>query len=188
MSGYALRRALTAAAGTFWSESYGQIYPALLELRRRGWARRIDDPGAAPGSRRAPPRRARHLYEITAKGEGALLRWLAEPPRTVPPRRELLLKLYLGDRDMVDAPAAWVRRLLLDETERLRHVRRMMETLPRGAHGHRSLRHWLMSLEFVAMQSEASIAWCQRTLATLGIMQEAAARRRTAAQHRSPME
>jgi len=188
-SGYALRRALADAAGQFWGESYGQIYPALRSLARRGWARRRTErsTGARRDGERAG-RRVRHVYEITPKGEEALTRWLAEPPRIAPPRHELLLKIYLGDRDTVDAPAAWVRRLLLDETNRLRHVRRMKEALPRGTHAHRSLRHWLMALDFVDRQSEAAIAWCQRSMATLDLMQEAAARRRTAAQRRTPME
>jgi hypothetical protein len=129
---------------------------------------------------------ARHVYAITPKGEEALQRWLAQPPRTATPRHELLLKLYLGDRHHVEAPAACVRRLLIDETERLRHVRRMIEALPRGTHAHRSLRHWIMALDFVAMHSEASIAWGQRTLATLDLMQEAALRRRAAARRTGP--
>ncbi|HSQ59999.1 MAG TPA: PadR family transcriptional regulator [Acidobacteriota bacterium] len=198
-SGYEIRKDLAAAAGTFWSESYGQIYPALRGLARRGWAKRLPDPrgargpvapgraGGPPGAR-APRRRKRIVYEITPRGVEALEQWLSEPPRAAPPRHELLLKLYFGDRDRVDAPAAWVKRLLAEETERLHHVRRMIETLPRGAHPHRSLRHWTMALEFVAQQSEATVAWARRTLATLDLMQEAAARRRTASQRRSPME
>ena len=189
MSGYAMRRALADAAGTFWGESYGQIYPALRSLARRGWARRRDVRPAGWRQAGGPSgRRVRHVYEITPKGAEALRRWLAEPPRIAPPRHELLLKIYFGDRDMVDAPASWVRQLLLDETNRLRHVRRMKEALPRGTHAHRSLRHWLMALDFVDRQSEAAIAWCQRSMATLDLMQEAAVRRRTAAQRRSPME
>jgi len=45
-----------------------------------------------------------------------------------------------------------------------------------------------MTLEYVERQSEATVAWCQRTISTLDLMQEAQARRRTAAQRRSPLE
>lgn len=198
-SGYEIRKDLAAAAGTFWSESYGQIYPTLRGLARRGWVKRLPGPsgGTPPEPRgrtgslratRSTRRRKRIVYEITPRGVEALDQWLSEPPRAAPPRQELLLKLYFGDRDRVDAPAAWVKRLLAEETERLHHVRRMMETLPRGSHAHRSLRHWIMALDYVAQQSEAAVAWAQRTAAALDLMQEAAARRRTAAQRRSPME
>jgi hypothetical protein len=96
------------------------------------------------------------------------------------------LKLYLGDRDSVDAPAAWVRRLLADETTRLHQIRRMIETLPRAPHGHRNLRHWMMVLEYMEAQTRATVAWCQRTLSTLDLMQEAALRRRAAARGTEP--
>lgn len=180
LSGYEIRRELAESIGTFWSESYGQIYPALRELSKKGWARR--HAARRPGG---PPR---HVYEITPKGREALRRWLAEPPRAAPPRNELLLKFFFSDRDTVDAPAVWARALLAEETERLRHVRRMKEHLPRGPHHHRSLRFWMMTLEYVEKQSEATVAWCQRTISTLDLMQEALARRRTAAQRRSPLE
>ena len=179
-SGYEIRRELEESVGDFWSESYGQIYPALRELSRKGLARRH--------SARRPGGPARFVYEITPRGHEALKRWLAAPPNTAPPRNELLLKLFLSDRDSVDAPSSWVRRLLAEETERLRRVRRMKEQLPRGPHHHRSLRLWIMTLEYVERQSEAAIAWSQRTISTLDLMQEALARRRTAAQRRSPGE
>jgi PadR family transcriptional regulator AphA len=180
MSGYEIHRELAASTASFWSESYGQIYPALHELSRKGMARRH-------GARR-PGGPARYVYEITPKGREALRRWLLEPPRATPPRNELLLKLFFGNRDAVDAPASWVRHLLAEEQDRLRHVRRMKEDLPRGPHHHRSLRFWMMTLECVERQSEAAVAWCQRTIATLDLMQEALARRRTASQRRSPLE
>jgi DNA-binding PadR family transcriptional regulator len=179
-SGYEVRRELSDCAGTFWSEAYGQIYPALRELSRKGLARRH--------SARRPRGPARYVYEITPKGRQALRRWLAESPRAAPPRNELLLKLFLSDRDAVDAPAVWTRALLSEETERLRLVRRMKEQLPRGPHHHRSIRFWMLTLEYVERQSEATVAWCQRTISTLDLMQEAYARRRTAAQRRSPLE
>ncbi len=179
-SGYEIRRELSEEAGTFWSESYGQIYPALRELSRKGLARRH--------AARRPGGPARYVYEITPKGREALRRWLAEPPRAAPPRNEMLLKFFFSDRDAVDAPAVWARALLAEETERLRHVRRMKEQLPRGPQQRRSIRFWMMTLEYVERQSEATVVWCQRTISTLDLMQEALARRRTAAQRRSPLE
>ena len=180
LSGYEIRRELAENVGAFWGESYGQIYPALRELSRKGWARRH--------AARRPRGPARYVYEITPKGRDALKRWLAESPRATPPRNELLLKLFFSDRDAVDQPVVWVRSLLAEETEKLRQVRRMKEQLPRGPHHHRSLRFWTMTLEYVERHAEATVAWCQRTISTLDLMQEAQARRRTAAQKRSPLE
>ena len=178
MSGYEIRKQLASDAEYFWSESYGQIYPALHELRASGWARRR--------TARAEGPRARRTYAITAKGRQALDRWLREPPRSAPPRNELLLKLFLADREFLDAPEAWIRQLLADETERLRKLRKLQDQLPRGKHRHPNLRFWLFSLEHVERQSEAAVAWCHKTLAALALLQQAQTRRRAAAHRREP--
>jgi len=178
MSGYEIRQELVRATAYFWSESYGQLYPALRELASKGWARRRSEP--TRGGRR------RQEYAITSKGRGALDRWLREPPRASPPRNELLLKLYLADREFLDLPESWIRDLLGEETERLRRLRRLQDQLPRGKHRHPNLRFWLISLEHVERQSEAAVAWCQKTLATVALLQQAQTRRRAAAHRRLP--
>ncbi|HEY3155376.1 MAG TPA: PadR family transcriptional regulator, partial [Candidatus Eisenbacteria bacterium] len=43
MSGYDIRKEAASSIGYFWSESYGQIYPALRELQARGLAKRRAD-------------------------------------------------------------------------------------------------------------------------------------------------
>ena len=177
MSGYELRKELLSSAGYFWSESYGQIYPALHELKARGWVR----PRAGRG---AKARRGRRTYAITAKGREAFRRWLSEPPRSAPPRNELLLKLFLSDREFLDPPEVWIRQLLAEETERIRKLRRIQDQLPRGNHRHPNLRFWLFSLEHVERQAEAAVAWCQKTLAMIALLQQARTRRQAAAHRR----
>ena len=178
MSGYEIRKELQSSAAYFWSESYGQIYPALRELEANRWAR--------PRASRPKDPRRRTTYAITPRGREAFDRWLREPPRAAPPRNELLLKLFLADREFLDPPESWIRQLLADETERLRKLRRLEDQLPRGRHRHPNLRFWLFALEHVERQSEAAAAWCQKTLATLALLQQAQARRRAAA-HRKPL-
>ena len=89
MSGYDIRKAAAESVGHFWSESFGQIYPALRELTRAGLVRRRTERQAGPD---------RHVHEITARGRATLARWLLEPPRVTPVRSELLLKLFFGGR------------------------------------------------------------------------------------------
>jgi PadR family transcriptional regulator AphA len=177
MSGYGIRKELSSSTGYFWSESYGQIYPALHDLKSRGWAR--------PRLGRHPEgKRGRHTYAITAKGREAFDRWLREPPRSSPSRNELLLKLFLSDREFLDPPEAWIRHLLAEETERLQKLRRLQDQLPRGKHRHPNLRFWLFSLEHVERQAEAAVAWCLKTLAAIALLQQAQTRRRAAAHRR----
>ena len=175
MSGYEIRKELARSTASFWSESYGQIYPALRDLAAAGWARRHSERAGG---------RARRVYAITIKGKDAFDRWLRETPRTPPPRNELLLKLFLADREFLDPPEAWIRALLEEESEQVRRLRKLQDQLPRGDHRHPNLRFWLFSLEFVERRSEATVAWCRKTLATLALLQQAQTRRRAAAQRR----
>src|SRR5882724_5994643 len=80
MSGYDIRKESETSIGYFWSESFGQIYPALRELKVQGLIRRR--PGKSGG------KRDRHVYEITERGREALAAWRADPPRETPYRNE----------------------------------------------------------------------------------------------------
>lgn len=175
MSGYDIHKELAEETAFFWGESYGQIYPALRSLSARRWAK----------ARRSTTKgRDRRVYSITRRGRGAFDEWLSAAPRPAPPRNELLLKLFLADREFLDAPETWVRALLASETERLRILRRLQDRLPRGDHRHPNVRFWAITLDYVERQSEGAVAWCQRTLATLALLQQAQVRRRAAAHRR----
>jgi DNA-binding PadR family transcriptional regulator len=80
MTGYALRAAIRDTLGHFWSESFGQIYPALSRLEAEGMVTRDD------GGR----------FSLTPSGRRHLRRRLAEPVEAVPPRNGVLLRLFFG--------------------------------------------------------------------------------------------
>jgi DNA-binding PadR family transcriptional regulator len=85
MSGYALREAIRDVLGHFWSESFGQIYPALAQLEEQGFVAR--QPGTRSGS---------SLFTLTPSGRERLHTLLSQPARTAPPRDGLLLRLFFG--------------------------------------------------------------------------------------------
>ena len=87
MSGYALRRAIRDVLGHFWSESFGQIYPTLGELRADGL---VEVTQAAGDSK---PK-----FAITANGLEHLRARLCEPPQSARPRNGTLLRLFFGRR------------------------------------------------------------------------------------------
>jgi len=177
LSGYGIRAELTRATAGFWSESYGQIYPALRSLLRGGRVRRLGQGGGKRTRRKV-------TYAITAKGRAALEAWLAQSPRAEQPRNDLLVKLYLSDREFLDKPEAWIRDLLTRETERLERLRRMQAEVPRSQHRHPNVRFWSFALAHGEAQAQATIGWCQRTLGALALLQQARARRLAAAARR----
>jgi len=159
MSGYDIKKEAATSIGYFWSESYGQIYPALSELQSAGFIRRR--PGRQGGGRE------RQVYEITDRGRSVLDAWLAEPPRPTPVRSEFLLKLFLSDAMGAVRATEWVEQLLAEETERLSQFRRIRDGLMAEQQDHPSLPFWLSTLSFGEHRSRAVVRWCRETLKVL---------------------
>ena len=160
MSGYDIRKESASSIGYFWSESYGQIYPALSELQSAGWIRRR--PGRQGGGRE------RQVYEITDRGRSVLSAWLAEPPRAMPVRNELLLKLFLSEADGASRAVEWLEQLLAEETERLSQFHQIRRQLMTERQDHPSLPFWLITLSYGEHRSRAVMRWCRESRKTLG--------------------
>ena len=90
MSGYDIKKMVEVALAYFWSESYGQIFPALNRLVEDGLATKRLDPKS--GGRR------RQEYQITAAGRRAFKAWLRQPTDMPQLRDELKLKFFLTSR------------------------------------------------------------------------------------------
>lgn len=171
MSGYDLRKEASTSIGYFWSESYGQLYPALRDLSAAGMIR----PRA--GSSRAG--RERQVYEITPKGRQVLRQWRSQPPHAAPLRSELLLKLFFGDRASLGPELDWIEALEGKERRALGEFQRIREELARQG-DHPSLPFWLITLSFGEHRSRAVIRWCQETKAALRGMAHDTGRKRRA--------
>lgn len=168
MSGYELRKTASGSIGYFWSESYGQIYPALRELAAEGLAR--------PVSSRGGGRNNRQEFAITAKGRGALRAWRSRPPRTQSPRNELLLKLFFAESDSIADHTGQIEQILEEETERLRRYAFLEQRIRLEWDEHPSRPFWLMTVSHGRHLSRALADWSRETLAAL--KREAALSRR----------
>ena len=174
MSGYDVRKASAESVGHFWSESYGQIYPALRELTEDGLARRTTERRAGKPDR--------HVYEITERGRTALRAWLVEPPRPTPVRSELLLKLFFGDEATAARQADWVAGLLAEANAQLEAYARIKRALRRDPTTSAHRAHWLITLSYGEHRAESHRRWASETLVTL----RAAARERPKSQRAAP--
>ncbi len=113
-SGYAIKKAADAGATVIWPVSLAQVYPELARLEEHGLVTRHDDPHGA---------RTRARYELTEKGEEALLAWLRsshEVPFQF--RVEGLLRFLFADA----LPAEDQIKLVSRAQERLRDYRAHM--------------------------------------------------------------
>ncbi|MDQ0822523.1 DNA-binding PadR family transcriptional regulator [Arthrobacter sp. V4I6] len=155
MSGYALREEIKNTLGHFWSESFGQIYPALAELQRAGLVERRDDAAGRSSS-----------YDITPAGTARLRELLAEPPQPNKPRNGVLLRLFFGRQLGPDA----CRRLVLEaqaqaETQ-LAAMREARTELAGGKLGDNNP-YALITVSAGERSARATIDWARDALAIL---------------------
>ena len=113
-SGYAIKKAADASTSTIWPVSLAQVYPELARLEEHGLVTRHEDPRGA---------RARSSYELTGKGEAALLAWLRSPHEApMQARVEGMLRGFFSDALPKDEQRELIRRA----RERLREYRTHM--------------------------------------------------------------
>ncbi len=159
MSGYDLRRHFRESLGFFWSESYGQIYPALKRLLAQGFI------AAAAGAQNG--RRERRAYSTTPQGRAHLRRWLARPPRPQPVRDELLLKIFLGRLAPRGASLEHIRRLRRQQEGLLASYLDIRKRVEAERPGHPHARFWDLTLQHGIEMRRARIRWCDEALTVL---------------------
>jgi PadR family transcriptional regulator, regulatory protein AphA len=156
-SGYEIRKAIETSVGHFWGESYGQIYPTLKRLAKKG----LIEPVQNGGTQR------RQEYRITPSGRDHLRQWLTAPFENDPPRNEFLLKLFFAAEASPEVAIAHIR----DLQERNRRALRMMEEIevaaPRINAGEPGLKYWMLTLGLGVAMTRAALAWGEQALAQL---------------------
>jgi len=155
MTGYALREAIREVLGHFWSESFGQIYPALAELERRGYVRRA-------GSGRT----GASTFAITASGAARLKELLGEPVQQVPPRSGLMLRLFFGRQLGPQACRSLVLGARADAQRRLAQFAAIRNEPPEEETAE-DRPYWLLTVSAGEHAARATIAWADEALAAL---------------------
>jgi PadR family transcriptional regulator AphA len=158
MSGYELKQVMERSTANFWSESFGQIYPAL---------RRMVEEDLVTVEEKIVAGRAKKVYRIAREGELRLHRWLEVPFQPQVRRNELLLKVFFGDQALPGVVAAHVVRAregYEDDLQRYEAALLRMETQhPRDP----GLPYWKMTVRYGMAEARALIGWCDETLAEL---------------------
>lgn len=156
MTGYALREAIRDTLGQFWSESFGQIYPALAELERDGLVEKVD----APGARSAP-------YATTGRGRARLRELLAEPPQPQKPRNGTLLRLFFGRHLGPDACRTLIEQTRERAEQQLERLAAERASLVADASLGGDAPFIMMTISAGEHSARATLAWADETLAAL---------------------
>lgn len=157
MTGYALREEIKDTLGHFWSESFGQIYPALAELEKNGLVKRQEGQHAG-------------RFGVTDAGIARLRELLSEPPQATKPRNGLMLRLFFGSQL---GPQA-CQELVLDAREQAEAALARMETARSQVSDDPNLAqaapYVLLTISAGEHSARATIAWADEALAQLATL------------------
>jgi PadR family transcriptional regulator, regulatory protein AphA len=159
MSGYDIRALIPQSIGHFWSESYGQIYPALKRLAAEGLVERKTE------QQKGKP--DRHVYSLTAAGRARLRDWLKVPVVPEPPRSELLLKLFFGAQVGPWESREHVKKFMEAQLRALEIYDATAKRLRREHAKDAQLPYCLMTLSFGRHRCAALVKWAKETLKEL---------------------
>ena len=159
-TGYEIVKMIQSSTHYFWSESEGQIYPALAQCVTEGFA-------TCKEEQSEKIKRTKKVYSITAKGKKILSAWLEKEPQSTLVRNELLLKLFFGiNADLKDSIHHVVHRQKEIEAE-LELYKNLHKSLTTEHKDSPHLKYWLITLNCGIRSSKAELAWCKETLKTL---------------------
>jgi DNA-binding PadR family transcriptional regulator len=162
-SGYEIHKAIEENFGSFWGESYGQIYPTLKRLAAEGLIETCK-PASAPNKRRQE-------YALTDAGRACLREWLALPFQNDPPRNEFMLKLFFGREAAPGVALAHVREL----QERNRRMLATLEGIEKMAREYQSkdpnLPYWMLTLGLGLAMTRAALDWGESALEQLAAVE-----------------
>ncbi len=160
MSGYEIVKAIKESTNHFWSESEGQIYPALSQCVKEELVTCIEESAMRSHN-------IKKTYSITTKGRELLSAWLKKEVQPTSIRNELLLKIFFGNH--------------VDRHDTIHHITRQQKKLEVELHEYKkiyqelkinykdspNLPYWLMTLDLGVQSAETELLWCEKSLSLL---------------------
>ena len=158
-SGYEIAKFCREILNSFWSESYGQIYPTLKTLVSEGLVTKKDVPNS---------NRKKAIYSVTTKGRKAVAAWAAEPAAPQSIRNELLLKLFFGSELPLEISQQQLRQALVTQQFSLEHLKAIEHEIESSEDlNERQKMHATMTVRLGIHVTKARIAWAKESLASL---------------------
>jgi DNA-binding PadR family transcriptional regulator len=158
LSGYDIKKMIEKTLSYFWSESNGQLYPALRQMTKSKWVslKKLREKG----------KKASNRYTITDVGLSELKKWLRSEEDKSIYRDENLLKLFFGkNMSQNECIQRLVKRRqkmkdLLEEFHQLLHQLEKRNDSPHQL-------YWLLTLHNGIHSAKAEILWCSQSIKIL---------------------
>ena len=155
LSGYQIKKIVDIRFRFFWSESFGQIFPALKSLAAAGLAGECETEHTDG--------RAAKTYQITPAGREALIAWLSQPVEKESLRLEILLKTYFSNYTTPDVMLGHIAAFEQSHEQQL-HIlglfQKELERIPDEDENHREV---LRVIDFGQKVNRAYLDWCRET-------------------------
>ena len=153
LSGYQIKKIIDIRFQFFWSESFGQIFPALKSLAAQGYCEELPQEGT----------RSSRVYQITPSGREALVHWLSQPVEKESLRLEILLKTYFSGYAAPEAMLAHLSAFEENHGKQL-HILNLfqaeLERIPDEDENHKDI---LRVIDFGQKANRAYLDWCRET-------------------------
>jgi PadR family transcriptional regulator AphA len=159
MSGYDIKATIDESIGHFWSESFGQLYPALKRLLEQGLVTCTEDAGEGG--------RKKKVYAITDAGSAALTEWLGSQPTPRFVRNELLLRMFFGHDTAPEVISGHLRREIGSARGMAAGLEGAADELRRRCADDPRLPYWLLTMDLGARTARARSEWAENAIATL---------------------
>lgn len=157
LTGYQIKQLIDIRFRFFWSESYGQLYPTLKELKARGLIEEMEQ----EASKETRPQK---VYRICEPGLEALKSWLRQPVEKETVRLEILMKMYFSNLTEPDIMAAHVKAFQAAHERDLGMLnlfQQELEAIPDTDPNHR---HVLRVIDFGQRVNQAYVDWSRETI------------------------
>lgn len=161
MSGYDIKKNIERGIGSFWNESFSQIYPILRQLTNEGLATvSVEEQIGKPN---------RNVYTITPQGREELKEWLDEPIiGQYPMRIELLLKLFFAHNVSPNVMITHVESFQTQMASTLIEYQEVEANLIKKLDSkNESIHYQYMTLKFGIYFCDAAIKWCEQVIEDL---------------------
>jgi DNA-binding PadR family transcriptional regulator len=156
LTGYQVRETIRDVLGHFWSESFGQIYPALARLEADGMIQR--EGGDRTGS---------STFSLTPAGQERLRERLGEPLVPQAPRNGLMLRLFFGRQLGPER----CRELVVEARDRANATLATFSAIRAEIAGEPAhaddAPYWLVTVSAGEHAARATLAWADETIAAL---------------------
>lgn len=156
MSGYQIKRIIEIRFQFFWSESYGQLYPALKALS--------DDELIEELETENQSKRAQKVYQITQQGRAALGAWLEQPVEKESVRLEILLRMYFSGNTTPEVMLGHIQRFQEAHQRDLAILHRMDEELRNIEDADPAHPVYRRVVDFGLKTNTAYLDWCAETI------------------------